>query len=92
MLVVYMEIKRQLTELFSLPQEIILNLPQVILTGQEEATIENYRSIIEFTETQVRINTNNGVLRVSGNRLVLKHITTEGITITGDIRGIEYLH
>jgi len=86
-----MEIKRQLTELFSLPQEIILNLPQVIMTGQEEVTIENYRNIIEFTEAHVRVNTNNGVLKVSGTRLVLKHITTESITIKGDIWGVEYI-
>jgi len=84
-------IKEQIADLLSLPKELILNLPQVILTGSNEINIENYKNIIEYTETQIRINTNSGILLIAGYNLTLKQITAEYITITGDIVKLEYL-
>ena len=84
-------IKEQMAELMSLPKEIILNLPQIILTGSGEVSIENYKSIIEYTDTYTRINTNSGVLLIAGHGLLLKQITAEHITIVGEIVKLEYL-
>ena len=84
-------LKGQMTELLSLPKEIILNLPQVILTGSGELNIENYRNIIEYTETSIRVNTNSGILLIAGHSLTLKQITAEYITIIGDILKLEFL-
>lgn len=86
-----LSIKEQLTELLALPKEIILNLPQIILTGSGELSIENYKSIIEYTESKVRINTNSGVLLVEGNGLGLKQITAEHIIVVGNIAKLEFL-
>ncbi|MCL2398679.1 MAG: sporulation protein YqfC [Defluviitaleaceae bacterium] len=83
--------KDHLTELLSLPKEILLNLPQIILTGRKEISIENYKSIIEYSDTTIRINTSSGVLLIVGNSLTLKHMTTEYITIVGGITKLEFL-
>ena len=83
--------KEHITELFSLPKEIIMNLPQIILTGNTEVSIENYKNIIEYTDSKIRINTNSGVLLLEGNTLSLKQITAEHVTITGDIAKLEFL-
>ena len=80
-----------MAELLSLPKEIIFNLPQVILTGSGEVNIENYKNIIEYTETKIRINTNCGILLLLGQNMVLKQITAEYISITGDIAKLEYM-
>ena len=85
-----LSIKEQMTELLSLPKEIILNLPLVTLIGSGEANIENYKNIIEYTETLIRINTTSGILRISGHNMRLKQITAEHITVIGDIVKMEY--
>ena len=84
-------IKEQMADLMSLPKEIILDLPQVILTGSGEVSIENYRNIIEYSDTYTRINTNSGILLITGHKLLLKQITAEHITIVGEIVKLEYL-
>lgn len=84
-------IKEQMADLMSLPKEIILDLPQVILTGSGEVSIENYRNIIEYSDTYTRINTNSGILLITGHGLLLKQITSEHITVTGEIIKLEYL-
>ena len=84
-------IKEQVTDLLSLPKEVILNLPQVTLTGRQEISIENYKGIIEFTDTLIRINTRCGILLITGRNLRLKHINIEYIIVIGDIGKLKYL-
>ena len=77
--------REKMTNLLSLPKEVALNLPLILATGRGEVNIENYKNIIEFTDTKVRINTTAGVLTIEGSGLSLKQITTEHILITGTI-------
>ena len=86
-----MQVKEKMTGLLSLPKEIALNLPLIMATGRDEVSIENYKNLIEFTDTIIRINTTAGMLAVEGQKLMLKHITTENILITGLITQIQWL-
>lgn len=83
--------KKTFATAFELPKEIILNLPLITLTGNEQLYIENYKGVIEYTNEKVRLKTNCGVLKIEGKNLVLKEITTENIEVTGVIRKFEYL-
>jgi sporulation protein YqfC len=85
-----MGIKDKLAGALSLPTEVVLNLPVVIWTGRNEANIENYKGILEYSDTRVRVNTRAGLLVIEGTRLHLKQITAENITVTGDINSINY--
>jgi sporulation protein YqfC len=85
-----MGIKDRLAGALSLPTEVVLNLPVVIWTGRNEANIENYKGILEYSDTRVRVNTRAGLLVIEGARLHLKQITAENITVTGDINSINY--
>lgn len=86
-----MQIRSKLAGLLSLPKEIALNLPLVIVTGRDELNIENYKSIVEYADQQVRVQTSAGCLLVTGKKLRLRRITDEYITVTGDIDGIQYI-
>ncbi|MCL2571511.1 MAG: sporulation protein YqfC [Defluviitaleaceae bacterium] len=83
-----MKIKEKMTDMLSLPKEIILDLPLLIATGRQELNIENYKNLIEFTDTKIRILTKAGVLTIEGQKLILKQVTSEHVLITGTIKGI----
>jgi sporulation protein YqfC len=85
-----MGLKDKLAGALSLPTEVVLNLPVVVWTGRNEANIENYKGILEYSETRVRINTRAGLLVAEGRRLELKQITDENIILTGEINSIAY--
>ena len=85
-----MRVKEKMTGLLSLPKEIALDLPLIMATGQDELNIENYKNLVEFTDTKIRINTTTGMLVIEGQRLKLKQITTEHILVTGKITGIQF--
>ena len=84
-------IKRKFADALELPQEILLNLPLITITGRHTITIENYKGIIEYDEKSIRINTGDGILKISGENLLLKNMTYESITLTGCFTSVEFL-
>ena len=85
-----MQVKEKMTGLLSLPKEIVLNLPLIMATGRDEVNVENYKNLVEFTDTKIRVNTSAGVLAIEGTGLMLKQVTTEQILITGTIKAITW--
>ena len=86
-----MQVREKMTGLLSLPKEIALNLPLIMATGREELNIENYKNLVEFTDTKIRIHTATGMLSIEGQRLMLKQVTSENILVTGNIAGLQWL-
>lgn len=86
-----MGLRKNVTEAFELPKEIMLDLPLITLTGREEVIIENYKGILEYSEETVRVGTAAGVLRLSGGGLCLRQVSAECIVVAGRIEGLLFL-
>jgi len=84
------KIKESITSFLSLPKEIALDLPLLTATGRNEVTIENYKNLIEFTETKIRIRTRDGAMTIEGQNLKLRQITTENVLVSGLVSKIDY--
>lgn len=84
------DMKEKLTTIFSLPKEIALDLPIIMATGQNELNIENYKTLLEFTDKKIRIRIKDNIVTIDGDNLSLKQVTTENILISGRIMGITY--
>ena len=77
-----------MTGLLSLPKEITLDMSVITLMGRGEITIENYKTILEFTDTKIRLRTKESDISIEGERLSLSQVTSESVQITGRIIGI----
>ncbi len=84
-------LKYSLTESLELPKEITMNLPLLTIIGKEEARLENYKNIIEFSDEKIRINTSCGILKLEGKNLVISEMTSNDISISGRLLKYEYL-
>ena len=85
-----MSIREKVTGALTLPKEIALDLPLVTALGRGEVSIENYKNLLAFTDTRIRIHTSSGLLTIEGARLQLKQITTETLVITGQITSVNW--
>jgi len=83
-------VKEKMAQFLALPKEIALDLPLVMATGRGEVNVENYKNLLEFAETKVRVRTRDGTVIIEGERLKLRQITTENVLISGRITGILY--
>jgi len=79
------KLKEKITNTLSLPKEIALNLPVVTATGRREVIIENYKNLIEFADTVIRVRTADSTVTIEGEHLALQHLTTENVMIVGRI-------
>ena len=81
--------KNRFEGILEMPKEIYTNLPKLTVVGFEEMIIENYKSILEYEEFFVRINTYIGVININGFNLNLEKMTNDDIKITGTIESID---
>lgn len=84
--------RNKIAELSELPKDVALGLPVLTVTGQMELCLENYRGIIEYTDSLIRIQTKAGQIRITGQRLEIVYYTNDEMRVTGRILSIEYQH
>lgn len=86
------EIKKSLAEILELPKDVMLDLPKIVIIGQLQVYVENHKGILEYTTTRIRINTKSGILRITGNNLIIKNIVMEEIVIIGNVVSVEFIN
>ncbi len=84
--------RNKIAELSELPKDVALGMPVLTVTGQMELCLENYRGIIEYTDSLVRIQTKTGQIRINGQQLQVVYYTSDEMKVTGRIQSIEYQH
>ena len=81
--------KLNITNALELPLDLALDLPKITVIGNLKVEITNHKGIIEYKNEIIRINTNIGVLKITGESLEIKNIFVEEINIDGNIEKIE---
>lgn len=84
------EIQVSMTEILEMPPEIVLDLPKIILIGDQELLLQNHRGIIEYNNSRVRVSVSLGQIIVVGEDLLLKNLKSDEILIEGKILGLTF--
>lgn len=61
------------------------------VTGRQEAYIENYKGILEYTDSRILLLGKHCRLSIEGKHLMIPFYTAEEMKITGQIEHISYL-
>ncbi len=73
-----------------LPRDVLLGDVLVSFIGQREVCIENYRSILLYTDTLVKVQGRTCKVVIHGVRLKIEYYTSEEMKITGQIQSMEF--
>lgn len=84
-------IKSRISDTLELPKEVTLNIPVLKITGKNDLFIENHKGIVEYSKEILRINSEIGIIKISGRDLLIKEISREEILIAGDVNTIEFI-
>jgi sporulation protein YqfC len=79
-----------IAEKFDLPKDIVLNVPKIIIIGNDEITIENHKGVILFERNIIRVNTKVKVINIEGENFEILYIGDSTITISGKFKSISY--
>ena len=82
--------KNRMAEASGAPKDVVLGAPILTVTGQMELNLMNYRGILEYTDTLIRIQTRIGQIKICGCMLQIEYYTNDEMKVTGTINTIEY--
>lgn len=82
---------QRLLESVQVPEDLLDGAILLQVTGRQEAYIENYKSILEYTDTRIMLLGKQGRLEIEGKHLTIPFYTSEEMKITGYIEHISYL-
>ena len=83
-----MNVTNKINNMLEIPKEVYTKEPKVTIMGFKELVIENYKRIIEYEETYIRLKTFIGIVNINGLKLKLDKMDNENIKILGNINSI----
>lgn len=84
------QIKSRIAEKLNIPEDISQGLPIVNITGKKEVFVENYKGIIEYEKTYIKIQTKNCRISFVGKNLEIVYYTNTDMKIIGEVETIIY--
>jgi len=85
------KLRDRITNLMDIPKEVTQDLSRVVIIGEKELVIENYKGILEYDSTIIRAKTVGRSVKVVGRNLDIGVVTDEEIQITGEIDSFEFI-
>jgi sporulation protein YqfC len=82
--------RENIAERLDLPRDVLLNIPKIIILGDNEITIENHKGIILFEDKQIKINSNVGLISIYGAGFEILFIGGSTLTISGKFTSVVY--
>ncbi|MCI8717849.1 MAG: YabP/YqfC family sporulation protein [Lachnospiraceae bacterium] len=84
------DIKKNVANTLGLPKDLVMGEVNVRIAGKSRIFIENYRYIIEYTESVLKLQCRNTKLKICGNKLVIEYYSKEEMLVKGIISEISY--
>ena len=78
-------VREKLADAVDISKEVLLDAVLVSCIGNREMTLENYKSILEYSDTCIRIKAKPSIVKITGSGLELRNITRDLLYITGRI-------
>ncbi len=76
--------------LLDMPEGILRDLPNIVLYGTSLAEIDNFKGLIDFSQSSMRINTASGLIRIDGVSLIISSMTDDSLCVKGTIKNISF--
>ncbi len=83
-------LREKMVDNLELPKDLMLGAAILTVTGRKEALISNYKGILEYEDSFIRVQTKNCRIRITGAHLAIDYYTNEEMRITGYIENIQY--
>ncbi len=86
-----MSIKERIADAVDFSKDVILNSSLMKVTGNREVIIENYKGILEYSSSVIRIKSKPKTIKICGENLEFKAITDEVLLISGTFSQIAFV-
>ncbi|GIO23097.1 sporulation protein YqfC [Oceanobacillus sp. J11TS1] len=85
-------IRSLLMEQFSLPSDVIMEMPRITIIGDLHFYIENHQGLALYTNEELKLKVTNGFVSIKGHSFVLKMMLPKEIMLEGTISEVLFLN
>lgn len=82
--------REKFADFFDMPKELVCGLSKFTMVENNMLLIESYKQIVDYTDSFIKIRTNNIDVNISGKELDIKEVTNDDLLIEGIIHTIIY--
>lgn len=82
--------KKAVVSALNLPEDVFFGEMLLSFVGGHEVVVENYRSIVFYTDTILKLQGKNTRLTITGSRLLIVYYDKEQLKLTGQIKSAEF--
>ncbi len=86
-----MDIEKAIAAALALPREAVSNIPKITIIGKERVHVENYLSLLEYKEENIRLKFSGGVIDILGKSFEIRTIGEANIVISGEIESVRFV-
>ncbi|EHQ91713.1 YabP/YqfC family sporulation protein [Desulfosporosinus youngiae] len=86
----FKKIQTSVGEVLDFPPDVVGEGPKITIIGRREIMVENYISIINFSEEEIRIETAEGDIYFRGKGLMLRVILSSELQIEGELSSFSF--
>lgn len=79
-----------LADALRMPKDVIMDLPRVSICGDREIYIENHKGLMEYTDNEISIKMNDGIIHLKGRELRIIVMEYERMVVNGIFERVEY--
>ena len=87
----FKKFQKSVGDILDFPPEVVGEGPKITITGRRQILVENYVSIVNFSEEEIRLETAGGDVCFGGKGLVLKVILSTELRIEGELSSISFV-
>lgn len=83
-------VKGSVADTLGIPLEIAMDIPKIIIEGNQKITIENHKGLAAFDEKYIKVNSKLGSIIIMGEKFQVLFIGGNTLTIGGILKSIGY--
>lgn len=77
--------REKIADALDLSKEVLLGVTKIVVLGEHEISVENYKHIIEYNTKCIRIKGDKKIIKIDGENLEIKTMSEGFLYITGII-------
>lgn len=82
--------RENLVNALELPKDLLLGMPYLTMSGNQELLIENHRGFLTYSEKQMVILTKTFQIEITGTGLYVEYYTADHMKIQGHMEQIRF--
>ena len=79
---------RNVSELLKLPTDVVCGDTRISMIGKRKVKIENYRSILVYSETLIKIQARHQIVIIEGKQMRIRYYDQDEMEILGRITSV----